>query len=108
MDHALPAISADTHHDRSDLCTSGISAVVTNELLATQVQAGFAAIQAELAAVREEQALTNRKIGTLAESMLAVSKRLGDLGQQMRMVALAVGEHTSSLDQIEKQLHRTA
>jgi hypothetical protein len=38
-------------------------------LPAKQVQAGFAGIQAELAAVREEQALTNRKIGPLAESM---------------------------------------
>jgi hypothetical protein len=52
--------------------------------------------------------LTNRKIGALAESMVAVSKRLDDLGQQMRMVALAVDEHTTSLEQIEKQLHRTA
>jgi hypothetical protein len=58
--------------------------------------------------VREEKALTNPRIGALAESMVAVSKRLGDLGQQMRMVALAVDEDTTSLEQIEKQLHRTA
>jgi hypothetical protein len=31
-----------------------------------------------------------------------------DLGQQMRIVALAVDEHTTRLDQIEKQLHPTA
>jgi hypothetical protein len=40
--------------------------------------------------------------------MVAVSKRLGDLGQQVRVVALTVDEHTTSLDQIENQLHPTA
>jgi hypothetical protein len=43
-------------------------------LLAKQVPAGFAAIQGELAAVREEKALTNPRIGALAESMVAVNK----------------------------------
>lgn len=76
--------------------------VVTNELLAKQMQAGFAAIQGELAAVREEQALTSRKIGAMAESMVSMNKRLDDLSQQMRMVALAVDEHTTRLDQMEK------
>jgi hypothetical protein len=77
--------------------------VFTNELLAKQMQTGFAEIKTELAAVREEQALTSRKIGAMAESMVAMNKRLDDLSQQMRMVALAVDEHTTRLDQIEKR-----
>jgi hypothetical protein len=75
---------------------------VTLELIYRQMQAGQNELKAALAAVRDEQALTNRKIGAMAEGMVSMSKRLDDLGQQMHMVALAVDEHTTRLNAIER------
>jgi chromosome segregation ATPase len=76
--------------------------------------------------IRKEQALTNAKIGTLAEGMVSMRKRTDDLGKQIddlrkdmhglredvnglradvRMIAIAVDEHTHRLDRIEARLN---
>lgn len=65
----------------------------------------------QLRAIRAEQAETNRKIGALAESMVAMRKQIDDLRDDVhglradiRMIAIAVDEHTARLDRIEARL----
>lgn len=76
-------------------------------LILTQFAALRERVEEGFAAVRTEQALTSRKIGAMAESMVSVSTRLDDLSQQMHMVALAVDEHTTRLDRVDKCLDAT-
>jgi len=75
--------------------------------------------------IRKEQALTNAKIGTLAEGMVSMRRQIDDLTKQVHevngrldridqhiegirtdvhVVTLAVDEHTHRLDRIEKRL----
>lgn len=75
--------------------------------------------------IRKEQELTNRKIGTLAEGMVSIHKRLDDLHseqarmngeliqtnkrldrieQHLHVVTIAIDEHTARLDRIETLL----
>jgi hypothetical protein len=72
----------------------------------------------QLRAIRAEQALTTEKIGTLAEGMVSMRKRIDDLDKRVevldshiqglrgdvRMIALAVDEHTARLDRMEHKL----
>jgi hypothetical protein len=71
-----------------------------------------------LRAIRKDQAETNLKIGSLAESMVSMRKdingletRIGSLEiavqgvrADMRMIAIAADEHTHRLDKIEARL----
>ena len=66
----------------------------------------------QLRAIRAEQALTTDKIGALAEGMVSMRKRIDDLDTHiqglrgdMRMIAIAVDEHTTRLDRIEHKLN---
>jgi len=73
----------------------------------------------QLRAIRAEQALTTGKIGALAESMVSMRKRMDDfdtalsrmdahiqgLRGDVRMIAMAVDEHTTRLDRIEHKLN---
>ena len=73
----------------------------------------------QLRAIRAEQALTNDKIGTLAEGMVSMRKHIDDLDKRVgglsdrieglrgdvRMIAIAVDEHTTRLDRIEHKLN---
>jgi prefoldin subunit 5 len=72
----------------------------------------------QLRAIRAEQALTSTKIGALAESMVSMRKHIDDLDERIdglyghiqglradvRMIAIAVDEHTTRLDRIEHKL----
>jgi uncharacterized coiled-coil DUF342 family protein len=79
----------------------------------------------QLRAIRAEQAETSHKIGALAESMVSMRKQIAALGGEvdklrgemdalrgevhamradMRMIAIAVDEHTARLERIEKRL----
>jgi hypothetical protein len=66
----------------------------------------------QLRLIREEQALTSRKIGAIAEGVVSIRKRLDDLDARMEairadmhMVTLAVDEHTIRLERIETRLN---
>ena len=66
----------------------------------------------QLRAIRAEQALTTNKIGALAEGMVSMRKRIDDLDDHIqglrgdvRMIAMAVDEHTTRLDRIEHKLN---
>ena len=73
----------------------------------------------QLRLIREEQVLTSRKIGALAEGMVSIrkqgdeiNKRLDRIEHQidglrgdMHMVTLAVDEHTVRLDRIEGRMN---
>ena len=73
----------------------------------------------QLRAIRAEQAQTNLKIGTLAESMIAMRKQIDELRgdvdalrrdvhsirSDIRMIAIAVDQHTARLDRIEVRLN---
>ena len=65
-----------------------------------EMRAGFAKID-----------VLDRKVGALAEGMVALRKRVDDIAEEvsalhgdMRMIAIAVDEHTIRLDHIEKHL----
>jgi hypothetical protein len=62
-------------------------------------------IRDEIRDVHEEQNRTSHKIGAMAESMVSMSRQIEGLRTDMRMVALAVDEHTTRLDRIEASLH---
>jgi len=64
----------------------------------TEMQEGFAKLTTE-------QALTSHKIGTLAEGMVSMRQSIEGLRNDMRMVSLAVDEHTTRLDRIEVGLN---
>ena len=64
----------------------------------TVMQEGFAKLSTE-------QALTSHKIGTLAEGMVSMRQSIEGLRNDMRMVSLAVDEHTTRLDRIEVRLN---
>jgi chromosome segregation ATPase len=73
-------------------------------IIRAETEKGFADIYAALA-------ITNAKIGTLAENMVSMRKRIDDLDghiqglrTDVRMIAIAVDEHTSRLDRIEHKL----
>jgi hypothetical protein len=76
---------------------------VTNQLiykLMLDIQAG-------------QEALTH-KVGTIAASMVSMTKRLDDLDRKIddlttstRLIAVAVDEHSHRLDRIEKRLGLT-
>ena len=69
-----------------------------------------------LADMQVGQQATDAKIGTLAESMVSMRKRIDDIAQEIgglrgdvrslrgdvRMTAIAVDQHTTRLDRIEK------
>ena len=66
------------------------------------------AMRSEMTALRDE---TNRKIGALAESMVSMRKDINVLTDsvngmraEIRMIALAVDEHTQRLDRIDAHL----
>ena len=64
----------------------------------TEMLEGFAKLTSE-------QALTSHKIGTLAEGMVSMRQSIEGLRNDMRMVSLAVDEHTTRLDRIEVRLN---
>jgi hypothetical protein len=64
----------------------------------TEMQEGFAKLTTE-------QALTSHKIGTLAEGMVSMRQSIEGLRNDMRMVSLAVNEHTIRFDRIEVRLN---
>jgi hypothetical protein len=64
-------------------------------------------IQAELKDVRAEQQVTSAKIGTMAASMVSMSKQIEDLTTSTRLIAVAVDDHSHRLDRIEKKLDLT-
>ena len=64
----------------------------------TEMQEGFAKLTTE-------QALTSHKIGALAEGMVWMRQSIEGLRNDMRMVSLAVDEHTTRLDRIEVRLN---
>jgi hypothetical protein len=74
-------------------------------LVLEQLRVIRAETQQGFADLRGEQALTNTKIGTLAESMVGMRKQIDGLRADMRMVAIAVDEHTARLDWIEARLN---
>lgn len=66
------------------------------------------AIRAEQQEMRHEMTETNAKLGTLAQSMVSMRKDIGKLDEavqglrtDVRMIAIAVDEHTNRLDKIE-------
>jgi septal ring factor EnvC (AmiA/AmiB activator) len=66
----------------------------------------------QLRAIRGEIAQTNLKIGTLAESMVAMRRQIDDLRTDIhglrtdiQMIAIAVDQHTARLDRIEARLN---
>jgi hypothetical protein len=69
-----------------------------------EIRTEIGGLRTELAAVKEEQVLTTRKIGTLAESVVSLRNEVHGLRTDVRMVALAVDEHTARLDRIEGHL----
>jgi len=80
-------------------------------LVLEQLRVIRAETQQGFADLRADQALTNTKIGTLAENMVSMRKRIDDLDghiqglrTDVRMIAIAVDEHTSRLDRIEHKL----
>jgi len=74
----------------------------------------------QLRAIREEQAVTNGKIGTLAEGMVSLRGEVAELRKDIaglradvnglridiRTIAIAVDQHSSRLDRIEVCLHQ--
>lgn len=95
--------------------------VVTNELLAKQMQAGFGKIEAELAKIRAEQEALTHKVGTIASAMVSMTTRQDALDKSVeglttttRLIAVSVDDHShqlgainTRLDGIEKKLDRT-
>jgi uncharacterized Ntn-hydrolase superfamily protein len=78
------------------VCYIAVMAEVSNELiykLMLEIQAGQEALSA--------------KVGTIASSMVSITKRLDDLDQTTRLIAVAVDDHTHRLRQIEKKLDLT-
>jgi hypothetical protein len=71
---------------------------LTLRQLRTEMQEGFAKLTTE-------QALTSLKIGTLGEGMVSMRESIEGLRNDMRMVSLAVDEHTTRLDRIEVRLN---
>ncbi len=78
-----------------------------------------------LRAIREEQAVTSAKIGTLAEGMVSMKRRMDGMNERIdgvdnrmvgldkkidslhtdiRIIAIAVDEHNIRLDRIEHRL----
>jgi predicted nucleic acid-binding Zn-ribbon protein len=76
---------------------------VTNELI-YKLMLG---IQAEQKTMRAEQKELALKVGTIADAMVSVNKRLDDLTTSTRLIAVAVDDHSHRLDRIEKQLNLT-
>ena len=54
-----------------------------------------AEMQKGFAKLTTEQALTSHKIGTLAEGMVSMRQSIEGLRNDMRMVSIAVDEHTT-------------
>ena len=69
-----------------------------------EIKAAPATLYAELHTVREEQAVTSEKIGTLAASMVSMRKQIDDLTTSTRLIAVAVDDHSHRLERIEKRL----
>jgi predicted nucleic acid-binding Zn-ribbon protein len=76
---------------------------VTNELIYKLMLE----IQAEQKTMRAEQKELALKVGTIADAMVSVNKRLDDLTTSTRLIAVAVDDHSHRLDRIEKQLNLT-
>jgi hypothetical protein len=64
-----------------------------------------AEMQEGFAKLTTEQALTSHKIGTLAEGMVWMRQSIEGLRNDLRMVSIAVDEHTTRLDRIEVRLN---
>ena len=62
-------------------------------------------MQQGCAKLTTEQALTRHKIGTMDEGMFSMRQGIEGLRNDMRMVSLAVDEHTTRLDRIEVRLN---
>lgn len=87
---------------------------VTNELiykLMLEIQAEQKAMRAdtqvEQKAMRDEQKELALKVGTIADAMVSVNKRLDDLTTTTRLIAVAVDDHSHRLERIEKKLNLT-
>jgi outer membrane murein-binding lipoprotein Lpp len=86
-------------------------AEVTNELiykLMLEIQAEQKAMRA---AIHAEQEVLTAKVGTLAEGMVSMRKQIDGLRDDVhalrtdvQMIAIAVDQHTTRLDHIEKHL----
>lgn len=69
-------------------------------------------IQVEHKAARSEQQLMSRMIGTIADGMVSIRKRLDGIDERldamtkdMHLVTLAVDEHAHRLERIEARLN---
>ncbi len=73
-----------------------------------EMRAEQAEMRAEQAEMRAEQAEMSAKLGSMAQSMVSMRKDIGRLDDavqglraDVRMIAIAVDEHTNRLDKIE-------
>jgi hypothetical protein len=76
---------------------------VTNELIYKLMLE----IQGEQKVMRAEQKELALKVGTIADAMVSVNKRLDDLTTTTRLIAVAVDDHSHRLERIEKKLDLT-
>jgi septal ring factor EnvC (AmiA/AmiB activator) len=69
-----------------------------------ELQAGFASLRTDIAAVRQEQASTTTKLEAMAQTLVGVQRDIRSLQASVAMLGVAVDGHTHRLDEIEKRL----
>ena len=74
---------------------------VTNELMYEVLKK----IQGDVGHIRSRVDEHDLKIGSIAESMVGVRRDLNSMRADLRMMAIAVDEHTVRLDHIETRLN---
>lgn len=81
------------------MCYSG-GMTVTLEML----QKLMLDVQAEVKAVRDEQARTSEKMGGMATTLVGVQRDIRSLQASVATLGVAVDDHTHRLERIEQRL----